>query len=151
MKAYSYAAKFPRRRLQNLDACLNQPGCLRSWGDTVFAELFQPGAGIENGSARKQAGLSELENQLAEEKKTRLKQETRAFAAVSHQSSASSFRERGAQKTVAEKKPPLAPPRTRLPLRRLSNFPPPTIICFTEKNLHCCQTSNSNNATGSSA
>ncbi|KAM1205316.1 hypothetical protein ACFX2G_006234 [Malus domestica] len=107
--------------------------------------------GIESGPARKQADLSELENQLAEERKTRLKQETRAFAAVSHQSSTSSFREQGAQKTVAEKKPPLAPPRARLPLRRLSNFMPPTIICFTEKNLHCCQTSNSNNATGSSA
>ncbi|KAB2630167.1 carboxy-terminal kinesin 2-like [Pyrus ussuriensis x Pyrus communis] len=67
----------------------------------------------------------DLENQLAEERKTRLKQETRAFAAVSHQSSASSFRKQGAQKTAAEKKPPLAPPRSRLPLRRISNFMPP--------------------------
>ncbi|XP_050143242.1 kinesin-like protein KIN-14S isoform X1 [Malus sylvestris] len=67
----------------------------------------------------------DLENQLAEERKTRLKQETRAFAAASHQSSASSFRKQGAQKTVAEKKPPLAPPRSRLPLRRISNFMPP--------------------------
>ncbi|KAM1468307.1 hypothetical protein ACFX13_034140 [Malus domestica] len=67
----------------------------------------------------------DLENQLAEERKTRLKQETRAFAAVSHQSSASSFQKQGAQKTVAEKKPPLAPPRARLPLRRISNFMPP--------------------------
>ncbi|KAM1353799.1 hypothetical protein ACFX2H_033235 [Malus domestica] len=67
----------------------------------------------------------DLENQLAEERKTRLKQETRAFAAASHQSSASSFRKQGAQKTVAEKKPPLAPPRARLPLRRISNFMPP--------------------------
>ncbi|CAN6575655.1 unnamed protein product [Malus baccata var. baccata] len=68
----------------------------------------------------------DLENQLAEERKTRLKQETRAFAAVSHQSSASSFRKQGAQKTAAEKKPPLAPPRSRLPLRRISNFMPPS-------------------------
>ncbi|KAM0994914.1 hypothetical protein EV2_010702 [Malus domestica] len=68
----------------------------------------------------------DLENQLAEERKTRLKQETRAFASVSHQSSASSFRKQGAQKTAAEKKPPLAPPRSRLPLRRISNFMPPS-------------------------
>ncbi|KAM1225193.1 hypothetical protein ACFX2G_044939 [Malus domestica] len=77
----------------------------------------------------------DLENQLAEERKTRLKQETRAFAAASHQSSASSFRKQGAQKTVAEKKPHLAPPRASLPLRRISNFmPPPSSALPPKKN-----------------
>ncbi|CAL5395860.1 unnamed protein product [Camellia sinensis] len=63
-------------------------------------------------------------NQLAEERKTRLKQETRALAAVSAQSPALSALNQ-AQKTIAEKKPPLGPSRLRLPLRRITNFLPP--------------------------
>ncbi|XP_057497304.1 kinesin-like protein KIN-14S [Actinidia eriantha] len=65
-----------------------------------------------------QEKVRDLENQLAEERKTRLKQETRALAAVSVQS-------HQAQKAIAEKKPPLAPSKMRLPLRRITNFLPP--------------------------
>ncbi|CAL5378872.1 unnamed protein product [Camellia sinensis] len=68
-----------------------------------------------------QEKVRDLENQLAEERKTRLKQETRALAAVSAQSSALNQ----AHKTIAEKKPPLGPSRLRLPLRRITNFLPP--------------------------
>ncbi|BBH06603.1 P-loop containing nucleoside triphosphate hydrolases superfamily protein [Prunus dulcis] len=71
-----------------------------------------------------QEKVRDLENQLGEERKTRLKQETRAFAAASHQSSASSFRKQAAQKTAVEKKPPLAPSKSRLPLRRITNYMP---------------------------
>ncbi|CAL2269188.1 unnamed protein product [Prunus armeniaca] len=74
-----------------------------------------------------QEKVRDLENQLGEERKTRLKQETRAFAAASHQSSASSFRKQAAQKTAVEKKPPLAPSKSRLPLRRITNFMPPAL------------------------
>ncbi|KAK9919823.1 hypothetical protein M0R45_028398 [Rubus argutus] len=69
-----------------------------------------------------QEKVRDLENQLAEERKTRLKQETRAFASSA---SIPSWKQ-GAQKTVAEKKPPLAPSKSRLPLRRISNFLPPS-------------------------
>ncbi|CAL5414374.1 unnamed protein product [Camellia sinensis] len=68
--------------------------------------------------------VRDLENQLAKERKTRLKQETRALAAVSAQSPALSALNQ-AQKTIAEKKPPLGPSRLRLPLRRITNFLPP--------------------------
>uniref|UniRef100_A0A166GS57 Kinesin-like protein n=1 Tax=Daucus carota subsp. sativus TaxID=79200 RepID=A0A166GS57_DAUCS len=66
----------------------------------------------------------DLEQQLAEERKARQKQETRALATVSAQPSAvlSSIRE--VQNSKAENKPPLAPTRMRLPLRRISNFTP---------------------------
>ncbi|XP_050381584.1 kinesin-like protein KIN-14S [Argentina anserina] len=67
-----------------------------------------------------QERVRDLENQLAEERKTRLKQEARAFAA----SASTSSWKPGAQKAVAEKKPPLAPNKSRLPLRRIGNFVP---------------------------
>lgn len=71
-----------------------------------------------------QEKVRDLEHQLAEERKARQKQETRALATVSAQPSSllSSIRE--VQNSKAENKPPLAPARMRLPLRRISNFTP---------------------------
>ncbi|XP_028121026.1 kinesin-like protein KIN-14S [Camellia sinensis] len=67
----------------------------------------------------------ELESQLAEERKTRLKQETRALASVSAQSPALSSLNQPHMTTIAEKKPPMFPSKLRLPLRGISNFLPP--------------------------
>ncbi|KAE8725230.1 hypothetical protein F3Y22_tig00009009pilonHSYRG00280 [Hibiscus syriacus] len=67
-----------------------------------------------------QEKVRDLENQLAEERKTRLKQETRAFA-----SSSSAASTRPPLRKAAEKKPPLGPSKARLPLRRIGNFVPP--------------------------
>ncbi|KAL5566090.1 hypothetical protein UlMin_029254 [Ulmus minor] len=71
-----------------------------------------------------------LENQLAEERKTRLKQETRSLTAASSapSSTLSSLNPRQSTlKTVTEKKPPLAPSKFRMPLRRITNsLPPPS-------------------------
>lgn len=61
-----------------------------------------------------QEKVRDLENQLAEERKLRLKQESRAVAVAKQ-----------AQKTTAEKKPPLGPQKLRFPLRRITNFMPP--------------------------
>uniref|UniRef100_A0A2N9FES4 Kinesin motor domain-containing protein n=1 Tax=Fagus sylvatica TaxID=28930 RepID=A0A2N9FES4_FAGSY len=72
-----------------------------------------------------QEKVRDLENQLAEERKTRLKQETRAFAAASAQPSGLSSLKQAAPKSRTEKRPPLAPSKVRLPLRRISNFLPP--------------------------
>ncbi|XP_009770793.1 kinesin-like protein KIN-14S [Nicotiana sylvestris] len=62
--------------------------------------------------------VRDLENQLADGRRTRLKQESNAFPGVSLSQS---------QKIITEKKPPLAPSKAlRLPLRtRTSNFLPP--------------------------
>ncbi|KAL6558032.1 Kinesin-like protein KIN-14S [Orobanche minor] len=67
-----------------------------------------------------QEKVRDLENQLAEERKTRLKHETRALASAQPTLSALNL----PQKTSTDKKPPLAPSRIRLPLRRISNFMP---------------------------
>ncbi|CAA2961660.1 kinesin KIN-14S [Olea europaea subsp. europaea] len=67
-----------------------------------------------------QEKVRDLENQLAEERKTRLKQENRALASISTQGALSSLNQ--AQKITADKKPPLAPTKMRLPLRRITNF-----------------------------
>ncbi|XVF06100.1 hypothetical protein REPUB_Repub06bG0018900 [Reevesia pubescens] len=69
-----------------------------------------------------QEKVRDLENQLAEERKTRLKQETRAFAAVA---STGPSAKQAAEKTKIEKKPPLGPSKLRLPLRRITNLMPP--------------------------
>ncbi|KAK6936731.1 LOW QUALITY PROTEIN: Kinesin motor domain, partial [Dillenia turbinata] len=61
-----------------------------------------------------QEKVRNLENQLAEEKKTRMKQEARAAAAASATS------QKQMQRAMVEKKPPLVPSRTRQPL--ISNF-----------------------------
>ncbi|KAK2976066.1 hypothetical protein RJ640_024794 [Escallonia rubra] len=71
-----------------------------------------------------QEKVRDLENQLAEERKARQKQETRALAAVSSQSSALSLLKQS-QSTMIERKPPLCPSKLRPPLRRISNFLPP--------------------------
>lgn len=69
--------------------------------------------------------LRDLEFQLAEERKTRIKQETRALATASSSSSTTTSRQlREALPTITEKKPPLAPTRMRMPLRRITNFMP---------------------------
>ncbi|KAK6915569.1 Spindle pole body-associated protein Vik1/Cik1, microtubule binding domain [Dillenia turbinata] len=70
-----------------------------------------------------QEKVRNLENQLAEEKRTRMKQEARAAAAASTTS------QKQMQRAMMEKKPPLVPSRTRQPLRRISNFfPPPSPV-----------------------
>ncbi|XP_015570564.1 kinesin-like protein KIN-14S isoform X1 [Ricinus communis] len=79
-----------------------------------------------------QEKVRELENQLGEERKTRLKQETRAFATASSQPSLPSLK-LAAEKTKIEKKPPLAPSKLRMPLRRISNFIPPPSPLQTKK------------------
>ncbi|XP_030506123.2 kinesin-like protein KIN-14S [Cannabis sativa] len=74
-----------------------------------------------------QEKVRDLENQLGEERKTRLKQESRAFAAASAPTSSVSLfgLKPAAQKTVLEKKPPLVPnSKLRLPLRKLTNLMP---------------------------
>ncbi|KAE9618966.1 hypothetical protein Lal_00047962 [Lupinus albus] len=70
-----------------------------------------------------QEKVRDLENQIAEERKTRLKQESRSLAAVSAQPSSS--KQTAAQK-VTNKKPPLNPSKSRPPLRRITNFLPPS-------------------------
>ncbi|RDX94715.1 Kinesin-like protein KIN-14S, partial [Mucuna pruriens] len=72
-----------------------------------------------------QEKVRDLENQIAEERKIRLKQESRSLAAVSAQPSTmteSTINHTAAQKAM--KKPPLNPSK-RLPLRRITNFLPP--------------------------
>ncbi|CAA2986352.1 kinesin KIN-14S [Olea europaea subsp. europaea] len=66
-----------------------------------------------------QEKVHDLENQLADERKTGLKRECRALAYVSTQSSALPFLSQ-----EEKKKPPLAPAKLRLPLRRITNFMP---------------------------
>ncbi|KAL9691694.1 hypothetical protein QQ045_012120 [Rhodiola kirilowii] len=68
--------------------------------------------------------VRELESQLAEERKLRLKQETKAFGAASAPSSATSFRKQ-THPVANEKRPPVAPSKMRMPLRKISNFMPP--------------------------
>ncbi|XP_062143259.1 kinesin-like protein KIN-14S isoform X2 [Alnus glutinosa] len=72
-----------------------------------------------------QEKVRDLENQLAEERKTRLKQEARTSAAASFQPSVMSSLKQGAQKSITERKPPLVPTKQRLPLRRINSFLPP--------------------------
>ncbi|KAJ0079241.1 hypothetical protein Patl1_22637 [Pistacia atlantica] len=72
-----------------------------------------------------QEKVRDLENQLENERKTRIKQETRAFAAASTQSSGLSTIKEAAGKTMTERKPPLGPSKLRMPLRRITNFVPP--------------------------
>ncbi|CAE6123972.1 unnamed protein product [Arabidopsis arenosa] len=67
--------------------------------------------------------VRDLEFQLAEERKTRIKQETRALATTSS-SSTTSRHLRETLPTITEKKPPLVPTRMRMPLRRITNFMP---------------------------
>ncbi|KAA3472244.1 kinesin-like protein KIFC3 [Gossypium australe] len=69
-----------------------------------------------------QEKVRDLENQLAEERKTRLKQESRAFAVAA--STRPSLKQ-ATENTKTDKKPPLGPSKLRLPLRRITNFMPP--------------------------
>nr|GEZ39848.1 kinesin-like protein KIN-14S [Tanacetum cinerariifolium] len=70
-----------------------------------------------------QEKVRDLESQLAEERKTRQKQENRALAVASSHPSLSSLKQ--GLSTISEKKPPLNPSsKMRLPLRRISNFMP---------------------------
>ncbi|XP_039040464.1 kinesin-like protein KIN-14S [Hibiscus syriacus] len=66
-----------------------------------------------------QEKVRDLENQLAEERKTRLKQETRVFSASA---STRPLPKQAAKNTKTDKKPPLGPSKVRLPLRRITNF-----------------------------
>ncbi|BAT95053.1 hypothetical protein LR48_Vigan10g090000 [Vigna angularis] len=67
-----------------------------------------------------QEKVRDLENQINEERKHRLKQESRALAAVSAQPSLSSQ-----QTTAQNRKPPLNPSKLRQPLRKITNSMPP--------------------------
>ncbi|KAG6382511.1 hypothetical protein SASPL_157815 [Salvia splendens] len=68
--------------------------------------------------------VRDLETQLAEERKTRIKQENRALASLAtHPTLTSNQAEKSS--TADNKKPPLGP-SLRLPLRRLTNLMPPT-------------------------
>nr|GMD48170.1 kinesin-like protein KIN-14S [Ipomoea batatas] len=71
-----------------------------------------------------QEKVRDLENQLAEERKMRLKQENRALAAVSSQSSALPPPVNNSRKMTTEK-PPLVPMKLRVPLRKITNLVPP--------------------------
>lgn len=62
---------------------------------------------------------------MAEERKTRLKQEARTSAAASAQPSIMSSLKQAAQKSTTDRKPPLVPTKQRLPLRRINSFLPP--------------------------
>ncbi|KAJ6876798.1 hypothetical protein NC651_029722 [Populus alba x Populus x berolinensis] len=66
-----------------------------------------------------QEKVRDLENQLGEERKIRIKQETRAFAAASQTT------KQVVEKSKTDKKPPLGPSKFRMPLRRITNFMPP--------------------------
>lgn len=66
--------------------------------------------------------VRDLENLLADERKTRIKQENRALASLATQSTALASNQAAEQKPPTDnKKPPLAPSKLRLPLRRISN------------------------------
>ncbi|KAG6599244.1 Kinesin-like protein KIN-14S, partial [Cucurbita argyrosperma subsp. sororia] len=76
-----------------------------------------------------QEKVRDLESHLADERKARLKQESRALATVvgaSQPSAMLSLPKLAAPKTITEKKPPLGPSKLRLPLRKITNFIPPT-------------------------
>ncbi|XP_038877024.1 kinesin-like protein KIN-14S [Benincasa hispida] len=76
-----------------------------------------------------QEKVRDLESQLVDERKARLKQENRALATVagaSQPSAMQSLPKLAAPKTITEKKPPLGPSKLRLPLRKITNFVPPT-------------------------
>ncbi|CAK7340697.1 unnamed protein product [Dovyalis caffra] len=66
-----------------------------------------------------QEKVRDLENQLGEERKIRIKQETRVYAAASQST------KQVVEKSKTEKKPPLGPSKPRMPLRRITNFIPP--------------------------
>ncbi|XP_047342610.1 kinesin-like protein KIN-14S [Impatiens glandulifera] len=72
--------------------------------------------------------VRDLENQLGEERKTRLKQETRALAAATTTSKGGA----GVNNNNGERKPPLAPPlkNSRMPLRRITNFLPTSAASY---------------------
>ncbi|XP_054802799.1 kinesin-like protein KIN-14S isoform X2 [Prosopis cineraria] len=67
-----------------------------------------------------QEKVRDLENQIVEERKTRLKQESRAIAISAQPSKLASLKEAPPRKAIAEKKPPLNPSKLRMPLRRIT-------------------------------
>ncbi|CAI0460051.1 unnamed protein product [Linum tenue] len=72
-----------------------------------------------------QEKVRELENQLEEERKTRIKQENRAFASMASATSAATENSYNNNNNGGERKPPLAPPpsKLRMPLRGITNLP----------------------------
>ncbi|GFQ02950.1 kinesin-4 [Phtheirospermum japonicum] len=85
----------------------------------------------ENLCKNLQDKVRDLENQLAEERKTRLKQETRALEKLSVSTQPTLSATSQAQ---TDKKPPLAPSKLRLPLRRISNLMPVSSPVPSKKN-----------------
>ncbi|KAL9248102.1 hypothetical protein vseg_021462 [Gypsophila vaccaria] len=76
-----------------------------------------------------QEKVRDLENQLAEERKLRLKQDSRSVAAASTKPPRQAQRSTAAAST----RPPLGPSNMRMPLRRISNFLPPPSPLHTKK------------------
>ncbi|XP_010277818.1 PREDICTED: kinesin-like protein KIN-14G [Nelumbo nucifera] len=70
-----------------------------------------------------QEKVRDLENQLAEERKARLQQETKAAAPFTKSSVLAS--QQLGQKAATQKKPPLGPSKPRVPLRGITNLLPP--------------------------
>ncbi|GAB2211558.1 hypothetical protein Drorol1_Dr00024876 [Drosera rotundifolia] len=74
-----------------------------------------------------QEKVRDLENQLTEERKIRMKQETKAIAAASAKQQPSLLPPKQVQKKTTEKRPPPGPSKLRPPLQRVTNLiPPPT-------------------------
>ncbi|CAH2044538.1 unnamed protein product [Thlaspi arvense] len=95
--------------------------------------------------------VRDLEFQLAEERKTRMKQESRALATASSSSTSRQLRE--TLPVITENKPPLAPTRSmRMPLRRITNFMPQQPSQAPSKRFSdaTCKENNNNNRRSSS-
>ncbi|KAL3843963.1 hypothetical protein ACJIZ3_001366 [Penstemon smallii] len=88
----------------------------------------------ENLCRNLQEKVRDLENQLAEERKTRLKQENRALATISAHSSSAISTYNQAQKSSTDRKPPLIPTKCRLPLRKITNLTPTPSPTLPQKN-----------------
>ncbi|KAF6173958.1 hypothetical protein GIB67_039909 [Kingdonia uniflora] len=79
-----------------------------------------------------QEKVRDLESQLAEERKARLQQETRAAASSTKLPAFSSFQQ-GQKRDQAEKLPPPGFSSSRPPLKRINNFPPRPSMLPTRK------------------
>ncbi|GAB4855542.1 Kinesin-like protein KIN-14S [Ancistrocladus abbreviatus] len=73
-----------------------------------------------------QEKVRDLENQLIEERRIRLKQENRTIATASARPSSFAPVQQ-TRKIITDKRPPLGPLKVRPPLQRISNFLPPQL------------------------
>uniref|UniRef100_A0A2N9FQJ7 Kinesin motor domain-containing protein n=1 Tax=Fagus sylvatica TaxID=28930 RepID=A0A2N9FQJ7_FAGSY len=133
LQAHTYAAELSRRSTNNINCPTTKQMAEKLKHDEKETKKLQDNlqsmqlklSAREHICRNLQEKVRDLESQLAEERKTRLKQETRAFAAASAQPSGLSSLKQAAPKSRTEKRPPLAPSKVRLPLQRISNFLPP--------------------------